>query len=101
MDLFFRTEKDEIARYAPATAQKNINLEILGQVAVPLPPLSEQHQIVAEVERRLSVIDELETTVEANLTRASKLRQSILKHAFTGNLVQPSTCSSVHHEAIP
>ena len=37
--------------------------------------------------RRLSVINQLETTVEANLKRAERLRQSILKEAFAGRLV--------------
>lgn len=53
---------------------------------VSLPPLVEQEEIVAEVERRLSVIEELEVTVEANLTRADRHRQSILKAAFAGRL---------------
>ena len=45
------------------------------------------HSLVAEVERRLSVVEELESVVTANLQRASSLRQSILKKAFTGELV--------------
>jgi type I restriction enzyme S subunit len=53
---------------------------------LPLPPLAEQQQIVAEVERRLSVIDKLEATVAANLTRADGLRQSILRQAFSGKV---------------
>ena len=52
-----------------------------------LPPLAEQHRIVAEVERHLSVIQQAEATVEANLTRTERLRQSILKQAFFGKLV--------------
>jgi type I restriction enzyme, S subunit len=54
---------------------------------VALPPLDEQKQIVAEIDRRLSIIQELEAEVEANLKRASRLRQSILKRAFGGKLV--------------
>ncbi len=48
---------------------------------------SEQTRIVAEAERRLSVVEELETVVSANLQRAVRLRQSILQKAFTGELV--------------
>jgi type I restriction enzyme S subunit len=49
--------------------------------------LPEQIRIVAEVERRLSLIDELEVAVSANLKRAERLRQAILKRAFQGKLV--------------
>ncbi len=52
-----------------------------------LPSLAEQNQIVAEVERRLSIITDAETQIDANLHRADRLRQSILKQAFSGQLV--------------
>lgn len=65
----------------------SINLSKLGALPVALPPVAEQHRIVAEGERRLSVIDELEATTEANLKRAGRLRQAILKRAFEGKLV--------------
>ena len=42
---------------------------------------------VAEVERRLSVMAELESVVSANLQRATRLRLSILQKAFTGQLI--------------
>jgi len=57
-------------------------------IVIPLPPLAEQKRIVAEVERRLSVVEELEALVAATLKRATRLRQSILQKAFTGELVQ-------------
>ena len=53
----------------------------------PLPPLAEQQRIVAEVERHMSVIQAAEAVVEANLKRAERLRQAILKRAFEGKLV--------------
>ena len=49
-------------------------------------PLAQQTRIVAEVERRLSVVEELESVVTANLQRATSLRQSILQKAFTGQI---------------
>ena len=65
----------------------SINLSVLSSFPVPLPPFAEQHRIVADVDRRLSVIQQAEAAVEANLTRAERLRQSILKQAFSGRLV--------------
>jgi type I restriction enzyme S subunit len=59
----------------------------LNNLAIPLPPQTEAEYIVQEVERRLSVVDKLEATVEANLKQAGALRQSILKRAFSGELV--------------
>ena len=59
----------------------------IAEFAFPLPPLEEQQLIAEEVERRLSVVKEVETEVEANLKRASRLRQAILKRAFEGKLV--------------
>lgn len=66
--------------------QANVNGTKLQALAVPLPPLSEQTRIVSEVERRLSVVDELEALVRANLQRAIRLRQAILQKAFSGEL---------------
>ena len=59
----------------------------LYPLTLPLPPVAEQQYIVAEVERRLSVIEELEAAVEASLKRADRLRQAVLTKAFSGELV--------------
>lgn len=64
-----------------------LGLEDIRQVALPMPPLLEQNRIVAEVERRLSIVEEVEATVAANLKRAERLRQAILHRAFSGKLV--------------
>ena len=73
-------------------ALAHFNTKAVAALPVPLPPLAEQHRIVAEVERRLSVVDELDALVSANLQRATRLRQSILQRAFSGGLV-PSKAS--------
>jgi len=60
--------------------------DVLAQ-AMPLPALAEQRRIVEEIERRFSIADQLEATIEAGLKQAERLRQSILKAAFEGRLV--------------
>jgi type I restriction enzyme S subunit len=64
----------------------SISMSKLKGLPIPIPPAAEQKRIVEEVERRLSVIDEMESTVSANLQRATRLRQSILQKAFAGEL---------------
>ena len=61
--------------------------DYMRKVPIPLPPLPEQQAIVSEVKSRLSVADEVEKIVTAELKRAEQLRQSILKKAFSGRLV--------------
>ncbi len=65
----------------------SINSTNLRSLPVPIPPLSEQVRIITEVERRISLIDNLEKTITTDLARANRLRQSILKRAFAGQLV--------------
>ena len=72
---------------ASSAGQNNVSLSLIHTMPMPLPPIAEQRRIVAEVERRLSVVQQAEATVEASLARAERLRQSILKQAFSGKLV--------------
>lgn len=68
------------------TQLPHISGEGIQSFDFPLPPLAEQTRIVAEVERRLSVVEELEAVVTTSLQRATRLRQSVLQKAFTGGL---------------
>ena len=70
-----------------AVNQASINQSDVCTTPVPVPPLVEQRRIIAEVERSLSIIQQSESTVEASLKRVERLRQSILKQAFCGQLV--------------
>ncbi len=76
-----------IPRTTGSTGRRKLTQKGLMTAPFLLPPLIVQEQIVAEVERRLSVIEELEAAVEVNLTRADRLRQAILSQAFSGQLV--------------
>ena len=54
----------------------------LGSVLIPVPPIRDQRAIVAEVDRRLSIVREVEAEVDENLKRAQALRQAVLTAAF-------------------
>jgi type I restriction enzyme S subunit len=61
-----------------------LNGTLIKQIRIPTPPVEEQHRIVAEVDRRLSFVNEAEAEVDTNLKRAQALRQAILQAAFSG-----------------
>ena len=84
---FLWGQYDETRRIGSGNNQPALNKSRVQEIPFPLPPLAEQHRIVAEVERRLSVVEQAETAVETSLQRAERLRQSILKQAFSGQLV--------------
>lgn len=63
----------------------HLTLEKFKAAPFPLPPLDEQRRIVAEVDRRLSIVREVEAEVDANLRRAQALRQAVLATNFSGN----------------
>jgi len=64
----------------------HFNTKSVAELPVPVPPIIEQREIVDEVERCLSIVSEAESEVDNNLRRAERLRQSILKQAFSGRL---------------
>lgn len=68
-------------------ALTHFNTRSVAAIPVAVPPLSEQLRIVAEVQRSLSLIDELEAMIKATLARAERLRQAVLRQAFEGKLV--------------
>ena len=51
-----RTKKQHLNDIAPQAAQKNINIEILKTIEVPLPPLATQQAIVAEIEAEQALV---------------------------------------------
>lgn len=87
VEMFIRTAKQRLDQYAPATAQKNINLDTLSKVAVPLPPLAEQVRMVEELDRLLSVAATVASAATNDQRRSVRLRQAVLKWAFEGKLV--------------
>ena len=76
-----------INEYVTGTAQSKLNQRNLNKIPVRIPSIEEQHQIVQEIESRLSVCDKVEESITESLEKARALRQSILKKAFEGTLL--------------
>ncbi len=72
---------------ASSTTLPILNKGKFEVLSLPVPPLEEQRKIVEEIERCLSVADNIEATIEQTLKQGERLRQSILKNAFEGKLV--------------
>ena len=84
--LLYDARSGTLGRAARGVGIHHLGAQRTESWVIALPPLAEQRRIVAEVERRLSVVQQAEATVEANLRRADRLRQSVLKRAFEGKL---------------
>ena len=80
--MFIELTRTAIEQFAPATAQKNINLEIINELMLPLPPLAEQAAIVERVEALMTTCRLLEAEIEQARTHAAHLLQAVLKEAF-------------------
>ena len=81
--MFIELTRTAIEKFAPATAQKNINLQIINELALPLPPLAEQAVIVERVEALMATCQALEAEIEQARSHAAQLLQAVLREAFT------------------
>lgn len=81
---FIESEKIRLWAFAPATAQKNINLDTLEKLIVPYCSLTEQQAVISEIDMRTTICDNIEKNIDNALQEANALRQSILKQAFEG-----------------
>jgi type I restriction enzyme, S subunit len=77
-----------INEMSKATAQGSISMGNIREVSIPIVPIKEQNKIIQEIETRFSVADKLEQSIDQSLLKSEVLRQSILKRAFEGKLVE-------------
>lgn len=80
--MFIELTRTAIEQFAPATAQKNINLEIINELMLPLPPLAEQAAIVERVEGLMATCRDLESEIESCRKSAENLMQAVLREVF-------------------
>lgn len=87
---FLKSQKAQkhFSEHSFGVGRPNLNVPNIELLQIPLPPTEEQHKITQEIESRLSIADKMEESINQSLQQAETLRQSILKKAFEGRLVQ-------------
>jgi type I restriction enzyme S subunit len=78
---------DKLESFAPATAQKNINLAILDQIVFSVPPLQEQTEIISRAQHLFTLADQLEARLTTARKVVDRLTPALLAKAFRGELV--------------
>jgi len=81
------TVRDQMDAAAVGTSQPTISLKSISALAVPIPPLAEQQEIVRRVEALFALSDQIEARYAKAKAHVEKLTQSILAKAFRGELV--------------
>lgn len=80
--------RNQVEKKAKSTSGvNNINTGEIQSLIIALCGIEEQKQIIQELESKISEVDELEKAISTSLQQAESLRQSILKKAFSGQLV--------------
>jgi type I restriction enzyme S subunit len=78
---------NEMAENTSGVNLPRVSTKFIMNYEIPLPTVEEQNLIILEIESRLSVADKMEESIMQSLLQAEALRQSILKKAFSGELV--------------
>jgi type I restriction enzyme S subunit len=80
--------RKQLTDMAYGAGKPGLNLENIRSVKVSVPSLSEQKEIISLIEEKLSETDQLDESITTSLRQSEALRQSILKKAFSGQLVR-------------
>lgn len=87
---YLRNESENFNKISRGAIQRFVSLQILRQNLIPLPPLQEQHRIVAKIEQLMTLCDELEQSIEQNQKNTQELLQVALKE-----VLEPKTNLSI------
>lgn len=83
---YMRYRRSDLVAQAVGGAQPNISQSILRTLDVPLPPLDEQHRIVAEIEKQSSRLDEAVSNLKRVKANLKRYKASVLQAAVDGRL---------------
>jgi len=84
--LFLMTEnggRRELVERAYGAGKPGLNLDNIRSLSVSLPPLAEQHRIIAKIDELMAMCDQLETRLITAQTEANRLLESVLHNALS------------------
>lgn len=97
---YLKSIRDLANSLATGTTFKELSGNAFAKLGIPLPPLAEQHRIVAKIEELFSELDAGEESLRSARQKLGVYRQSLLKQAFEGKLTEkwrernPERCST-------
>lgn len=74
--------------YVTGTTRMKLNQSPMRKIPIPLPPLPEQHRIVAKIEELFTKLDAGADSLKKVKAQLKRYRQSVLKYAFEGKLTE-------------
>jgi type I restriction enzyme S subunit len=80
--LMSKIGQRELFKHIKATAQPSLSMGTIRDIDVPLPPLSEQKRIVAEIEKQFAKTKQLKEHIIANQQATEQLLKALLHQAF-------------------
>ncbi|MEB6668040.1 restriction endonuclease subunit S [Acinetobacter vivianii] len=97
--FFMKTARQQLLEYAPATAQKNINLEILESVYIPIPPLNEQEKIIQTVDVFLNICNVLKDKIKHVNSIKCELSDALVSNALkdSNSISKPKVADNLIH----
>ena len=84
---FWQSKTEYLRNIDQGAAQPNLNTDLIKETFIPICSAPEQLVVIDKLEAALSETDQLDQTITTALQQAEALRQSILKKAFSGQLV--------------
>lgn len=81
--------KKQFKLITKGTTRARVNLTIVRDIQIPIPPLAEQQTIVAKIEELFSELEKGKEQLETALAQLKVYRQSLLQAAFSGKLTNP------------
>lgn len=87
--VYFQSARcaEMIRTFENGAAQPNLSARSLASFEIDLPPISDQHQVIAAVSEAQETVSQIVASYQANAEDLNQLRQSLLARAFAGELV--------------